>query len=197
MRRLQFVLPVVAPLTIACATALAQTSADDRQQPLSETVTELDRLTVNSQELHESTPPHPKEDRSSGEFLGTIPRFRAATENLRNALGTDNDLRNHIRSLDKLIKPFTDYLKPMKLKPAPVDPADFKEYSRRDLEWETLTTAERIDNNLQRARFFVRDTAQTGMVTIQTMEFFVDMHSDLTRLKWLTAKLTNPRPLTR
>jgi hypothetical protein len=199
MGRLQFFLPVVAPLTFACATALAQDSSTDsnREPLLSDTVKEFDRITANSEEVHESARPRAKEDKSSGDFLVSIPRFREATESLRMALGTDNDPKHHIRTLDKLIKPFTDYLKPMKLRPAPVDPASFKEYSRKDLEWETLTTAERIDNNLQRARSFVRDTAQTGAVTIQTMEFFADMHNDLTRLKWLTNKLTGTRPLTR
>src|SRR5215510_6153119 len=117
MGRLQFVLPVVGPLTIACATALAQSpSIDSNREALLPDVNE-------SEQLHESTRPHPKEDKSSGDFLVTIPRFREATENLRAALDTDDDLKHHIRNLDKLIKPITDYLKPMKLKPAPVDPA--------------------------------------------------------------------------
>jgi len=171
---------------------MAQNPSTDANRDLTllETVKE-------SEELRDTSRPRPKEDKSSGDFLVTIPRFQEATENLRMALGTDNDAKRHIRTLDKLIKPFTDYLKPMKLKPAPVDPASFKEYSRKDLEWETLTTAERIDNNLQRAKFFVSDTAKTGAVTIQTMEFFADMHTDLTRLKWLTNKLTGAPPLTR
>jgi hypothetical protein len=185
-------------LLAAAVACLAQSSNDpNRQVGISDKNSEFDRLMSKPEERNKGGSRRSLLDKESAEFISAIPRFRQATEDLRVAVGTQGALKESVRNLDKLIKPFTDYLKGIKLKPSPVDPADFQNYSREELEWETLTTAERIDNNLQRAKFLVIDSDETGTVSITTIQLLADIHSDLTRLKWLNGKLASSRTATR
>jgi hypothetical protein len=74
---------------------------------------------------------------------------------------------------------------------------EFREFTKKDLELETRTTAERVDNNLQRADHFLKSSHGTGAISLTTMEFFTEIHGDLTRLKWLAAKLAALKPIVR
>ena len=104
-------------------------------------------------------------------------------------MGSEKNLKHSLKNLSKLIKPLMDYFKTLKLKPTAVDPAEFKEYSAKELEWETLTTAERVDNNLQRANLLLRRSDRTNETSITAMEFLRDIDGDLARLRWLAAHL--------
>lgn len=199
MNRLEFAFLAGLFFNGACGAALAQAvNAPSTQPPLSQTVREFDQLLSNSEELHRTaTRGRVRRDPESMEFLNTIPRFRQATENLRLAVGEQDNLKGALRQIGKLTKPFTNYLKAFNLKASPVNKEEFREYSWKELEWETLTTAERVDNNLQRANLLLRETDATETISITTIQLLSDIHSDLARLKWLSGRLASSRPVER
>jgi hypothetical protein len=135
-------------------------------------------------------PPAPK---SILPVLAAIPQFRQATADFRDAVGAQQNMRVPLQSLQKLIKPFAEYFKDLKLKSSAPDIQELKTYSPKELVWETLTTAERVDNNLQIANRLLRESNQTGAVTIKTLQFYAEIDSDLKRLKWLADKVSAQR----
>jgi len=183
----------------ASASALAQQSSagqptDSAKQPtISDTTKEFDVLLANSERLRRSTASQ-QPQKTNAEFLQIIPRFRKATEDFRTTMGTGHDVRTALRDLKKLIGPLADYLDAMKLKPH-VDAQEFKDYTNKDLTWEALTTAERVDNNLQRARLLMRETARSGSVSIATMEFYTSIQTDLARLKSLADRVESSKAI--
>jgi hypothetical protein len=198
MSRSQLLVRVCLALTFGCSAATAQTTGGvDSQENLNKAIEIFDNMAKSSAQLHASTmqPKMPKV--SDNQFLGAIAKFRRATDTFRQAIGTETDLKEPIRNVSKLIEPFTDYFKAMKLTAPAVDPAEFKEFTKKELEWETLTTAERVDNNLQRANHFLKSSRTTGAISVTTMEFFTEIHGDMTRLKWLAAKLAGHKPIVR
>jgi hypothetical protein len=184
-------------LAFGCSAAAAQTTTDvDSQANLNRAVEIFDNMAKSSAQLHASSV-QPKMPKSDSQFLGAIPKFRRATDVFRQAISTETDLKEPIRNVNKLIDPFTDYFKAMKLTTPAVDSAQFKDYTQKELTWETLTTAERVDNNLQRANHFLKSSRGTGTISLTTMEFFTEIHEDLTRLKWLATKLSAYKPIVR
>ena len=192
MTRLPVVFALSLALILPSGNALAQTTAEDRAAMAAATKI-FDDMARSSGQLHASTS-QTKTPKSDSTFRQTIPMFRKATDNFRQAISGDTDLKEPVRSVNKLIDPLTDYLKAIKLKPTGVDPGEFKDFTHKDLAWETLTTAERVDNNLQISDILLRRIRESGATSIQAMEFFTTIHSDLTRLKWLSAKLASSKP---
>jgi hypothetical protein len=174
----------------------AQTTTDTPGQPsMSETVKEFDRMQSLSQQLHDSTTIL-GQGKSIMPVLVAIPQFRKATENLRNAVGARTDVRDAVRDIEKLFKPIDDYFEDLKMKPAPLNTTDFRDYSANEIVWETLTTAERIDNNLQVSLRLLRESERSGAISIQSMLFFGEIQKDIVRFKWLAGKAGTIRRLT-
>ena len=148
-----------------------------------------------SQQLHESTI-FSDQKKSIAPVLGAITQFRKATEEFRDAVGSKTDVRDVVRNIEKLMKPFDEYFVDMKLKAPPLDITDFKDYSSNDMIWEALTTAERIDNNLQISLRLLRDAERSGAITIQAMKFMNGIQSDMIRFRWLAGKVGTIRRLT-
>jgi hypothetical protein len=178
--------------------AFAQSTTSSSSTPtrtMENTVQDFDRMQALSEQLHESTIFSDRK-KSIAPVLGAITQFRKATGEFRDAVGAKTDVRDVVRDIEKLMKPFDDYFEDMKLKAPPLDIADFKDYSSNDIIWEALTTAERIDNNLQRSLFILRDAERSGAITIQAMQFMNGIQSDMIRFKWLAAKVDTIRRLT-
>ena len=149
----------------------------------------FDAMQRNSAELHRSTLRRDPVPVSVGPFRMTVPKFREATESFRAAISSEKDLKNSVRDVTRSVKPVEDYFNTLKLKPKPVDRSEFKDYSQKELNWETLSTAERIDNSLQEADILLQRISKTGATSIQVIEFFMGIHSDIARFKWLAEKV--------
>ena len=191
LAKLMFVASILT--AVWCAPAYTQTPAEPtslpRQPSISQTVSEFDTLMANSDQLRRSTMAPRVPSKSIAPVLVAIPEFRKATEDLREAVSAKKNVRDPLRHIEKLIKPFTEHFKDMKPKPSPFDSEEFKTFTQKDFVWETLTTAERVDNNLQIANLLLRDSQRSSAVTIKTMQFYGEIYSDLERLKWLAGKV--------
>lgn len=180
-------------IAVWCAPAYAQSNTNPDQPSMAETSKEFDRLLRVSDQLHRSTLSAPRASTSISPVLRAIPEFRKATADLREAVGNSQGMRAPLQSIEKLIKPFTEYFKELNLKSPVPDIQELKTYSPKDLVWETLTTAERVDNNLQIANRLLRESNQSGAVTVKTLQFYGEIDSDLKRLKWLAGKVAAQR----
>jgi hypothetical protein len=123
-------------------------------------------------------------------FYETVPKFRTATADYRDAVGVGPDVSKSLKAIEKLIDPLREYFNSVNAKNQPVDFSEFNGLSSKDLMWETLTTAENIDNNLQIARKVVQQSERDGVMNIKVIQFFIDIQDDLTRLRFLTSKVT-------
>jgi hypothetical protein len=126
-------------------------------------------------------------------FLATVPEFREATAQFRDALGFALDTRKPIKVLEKLIGPLRDYFSGLKMKRDPVNLSEYKDLSATNLAWETLTTAERVDNSLQMASLIIEQSQRDGSIHIKSLEFFGEIHDDLNRLRWLADRMSEIR----
>lgn len=127
--------------------------------------------------------------------LVAIPEVRKLTEVLRSAVGDNADLREPVKRIEKLFKPFDDYFDDLKLKAGPVNTSEIKEYSGKEVVWETLTTAERIDNNLQVALKLLRESERSGAISIQGMIFLTNIQKDMTVFRSLADRISTIRRL--
>jgi hypothetical protein len=196
MRKIRLMLFVSTAMAVQCLSGHSQSTTNTQPSPqpsMSDTVKEFDRLLSNSDQIHRSTLRSPKAPKSVGPVLNAIPQFRKATAELREAVGTQQNVRAPLQTLGKLIKPFSDYFKDLNLKLIPPDVQELKGFSQKDLLWETLTTAERVDNNLQVANKLIRDSNNSGAISIKTMQFYVGIDTDLKRLRLLADRVETRR----
>ena len=191
IRQVRFLLILTAVMTPCLA--YGQTSNTETTPSMTETVREFDRLLSNSDQLHRSTLPRAKAPISVAPVLAAIPQFRQATADFREAVGSQKSVRAPLQSIEKLIKPFTEYFKDLDLKSTTPDIQELKSYSQKDLLWETLTTAERVDNNLQVAGRLILDTNRSGTISIKTMQFYLEIDADLKRLRLLADRVETRR----
>jgi len=161
---------------------------------MEETVRTFDQMQSNSRQLHDSTLIR-RPGKSILPVLLAIPEFRKATATLRDAVGAKADLREPVRSIGKLLKPFDDYFDDLKMKVPPVNDAEFKDLTGNDFIWESLTTAERIDNNLQLSLLLLSESERSGAMSIKTMQFLNEIQSDMTRFRWLAERVSSLRRL--
>jgi len=115
-------------------------------------------------------------------FRVAIPKFRAATDDLRWALGLDSKLEKPLKEIGSQTEVLLNYLESVKLKSPRLDTSEFKDYSQAELAWETLNSAERISAYLD----FAVQAEQLPVVTPNTLEFMYKLNGELLRLKWLT-----------
>jgi hypothetical protein len=193
MRKIRLILALNVAAAVWCGPAHGQTNSSTQpatpQPSMADTVREFDRMLANSDQLHRSTLPTSKAPKSVAPVLSAIPQFRKATAELREAVGAQQNVRLPLQSLGKLIKPFSEYFKELNLKPRAPDVQELKGYTQKDLLWETLTTAERVDNNLQIANKLIRESNNSGAISIKAMQFYLEIDTDLKRLKLLADKV--------
>lgn len=123
------------------------------------------------------------------EFASAVPAFRKAVSELKDAVGDGLSLQKPLKDIDKLIRTFHSYFKTTHLQGVPPDKAEFNDFSQKNLASETVTSAERIDTKLHQAAALIQASNRTNAITVQTMLFLRDLHSDLLRLDVLMKKL--------
>ena len=137
----------------------------------------------------------PEPSQSTGalraEFVRTLDNFREAISDYGNALSQDEPLEKKVKEVQKHIGSLENYLKLNDVKTPQFDQAEFDDFSTRELKWETLTTAERTDNDLRLVLRVMDKAERDNMVTIQALQFFREVQGDLRRLKWLTSKVAD------
>jgi hypothetical protein len=123
------------------------------------------------------------------EFIKTLEEFREAITQYREAMDRDEGLDKRAKEIQKHIGDLMDYLKDANVKAEEFDESEFADFSLKELAWETLTTAERTDNDLRLVLRVLDAAARENAITIQALQFFRVVQGDLQRLKWLTSKV--------
>jgi hypothetical protein len=186
-------------LTVFTAFALiAQTPATfsetTPQQSTEQTMRDFERMQATNRQLQES-PWIQRPANSILPVLVAIPEFRKATTAFRDAVGANADLREPIREFQKLFKPFDEYFDDLKMRVPQLNEADFKDFSGNDFIWESLTTAERIDNNLQVSLLLLRESERSGSISIKTLQLMKQIQNDMVRFRWLADRASSLRRL--
>jgi hypothetical protein len=122
-------------------------------------------------------------------FQMAIPKFRDATNQYREVMGLDHNLRKPLQTMRTQIDVMLQTLKSSRLKHAGPDTSAFKTYSKTELEWEALTSAEQTAASLDRVATFLTQE----VVSVKTQEFLYEFLGQLLRLRWLTTHV-DPAP---
>ena len=123
------------------------------------------------------------------DFVAAVPDFRDAVTRYRDAMGTEQPFKNAIKDLNRFVDRFKVYFKQTHIDAMPLDKTEFKDFSRKDLIWETLTSAERIDGNLRLAAIQIQAATKTNTLSLESMVLMRDLATDLQRLEFLLSKL--------
>lgn len=123
------------------------------------------------------------------EFVKTLEEFRQSITQYREALDQEQGLDKRAKEIQKHIGDLMDFLKEADVKDGEFDKSEFADFSPKELAWETLTTAERTDNDLRLVLRLLDMAARENVITIQAIQFFRVVQTDLQRLKWLTSKV--------
>ena len=158
-----------------------------RQQQADETRRAFDRMA--EQRRQSSRMRAGSGSSESQKFNQAVQLFREATSQYREGIGLIPDIAKPVRNIEKLIDPLKSYFNRIKVKGTTVDRSEFSNLSQKELAWETLTLAETIDNNLQVARGILSKSEREGVVDIKSLLLFDDIQNDLTRLRYLIAKV--------
>jgi hypothetical protein len=121
-------------------------------------------------------------------FIVQVPKFRQAVEAYRNAMGV-GPTQKPLKQIDRFVETFTDYFEQTKVDGAEPDPTEFVDFTPKELLWETLTTAERVDMKLRQAVLLVNDAITSNVINIKAMLFLRGLHGELRRLQLLISKV--------
>jgi len=123
------------------------------------------------------------------EFMQAVPQFRQAVTTYRDAIGAEGALKESVKGLDRFVDLFKEYFKVTHVDLPAIDKTEFSTFSKKDLVWETLTTAERIDADLRLAVKHLEEANSTNTLSIETVIFMRDLHGDVLRLEMLLSKV--------
>jgi hypothetical protein len=123
------------------------------------------------------------------EFMAAVPQFRRAVTSYREALSLNGSLKDSLKELDRFVDLFKEYFKTTHVDLPVMDKTEFNGFSKKDLAWETLTTAERVDGDLRLAARQLQEANTTNTLSIETVVFMRDLHGDVLRLETLLSKV--------
>jgi hypothetical protein len=123
------------------------------------------------------------------DFITRVPKFRQAVEDYRIAMGFEDSTRKPLKEIDKFVDVFKDYFRQTSVDGEAPDPAEFQDFTTKELLWETLTSAERIDTRLRQAALLIQQASVSNVINIKAMLFLRGVHSELLRLHLLISKL--------
>jgi hypothetical protein len=123
------------------------------------------------------------------DFITRVPKFRQAVENYRMAMGFEGSTQKPLKEIDKLVNAFKNYFRQTSVDSEAADPAEFQDFTPKELLWETLTSAERIDTKLRQAALLIQQSSASNVINIKAMLFLRSLHSELLRLHLLISKL--------
>ena len=121
-------------------------------------------------------------------FISRVPQFRTAVEHYRTSIGLEQTAKS-LKEMDRLVDAFNTYFEQTRVDAPAVDVSEFRDFSRKELLWETLTTAERVDNKLRKAALLVYDAQVSNITTVPSMLFLRNLHGELRRLDLLISKV--------
>ena len=117
------------------------------------------------------------------QFRMAIPKFRAATDDFRWVVSMQGKVDKQAKVIGAQTDVMLKYLSSEKVNHPKPNPAEFKDYSPSELQWETLNSAERIGAYLD----FAVAAEREETVSQKTLQFLYTLDGELLRLKWLTA----------
>jgi hypothetical protein len=117
------------------------------------------------------------------EFRMAIPKFRTATVEFSWALSMESKLDKPLKNIEAQTDVLLRYFITAKFKHPRPDALEFKDFSRAELAWETLNSAERIGSYLDLAVAIERQE----FAAPKMLEFMYKLDGELLRLKWLTS----------
>jgi hypothetical protein len=123
------------------------------------------------------------------EFMLAVPQFRRAVTTYREAISLTGSLKESVKGLDRFVDLFKEYFKATHVDLPAVDKTEFNSFSKKELIWETLTTAERVDGDLRLAIRQMQEANTTNTLSIETVVFMRDLHGDILRLEMLLSKV--------
>jgi hypothetical protein len=123
------------------------------------------------------------------EFINAVPQFRRAVASYREAISLNSSLKDPLKTIERYVSLFKTYFKSTRVDAPVVDKGEFNTFSRKDLLWESLTAAERMDTQLRLAMFQMQEAITTETVSIDTVLFMRDLHGDLLRFDLLLSKV--------
>jgi hypothetical protein len=123
------------------------------------------------------------------EFMGAVPQFRKAVTAYREAMNLEGARKESLKDLDRFVDLFKEYFKATRVDLPTLDKAEFSGFSKKDLMWETLTTAERVDGDLRLAMKHLQEANATNTLSIEAVVFMRDLHGDVLRLEMLLSKV--------
>jgi len=119
------------------------------------------------------------------QFRGALTVFRTATGQLSEALGSKAKLKDPARQISKSTAVFLDFIKRTSKEPSRFDPSEFKDFTRTELGWEALTSAERLVPHLAAVML----TESEATVDIRFLASLSKIQAELLRLQWMTQRL--------
>jgi hypothetical protein len=123
------------------------------------------------------------------EFMLAVPRFRQAVTTYRDAIGLEGSLKESLKGIDRFVDLFKEYFKATHVDLPVLDKTEFNSFSKKELVWETLTAAERVDGDLRLALKQLQEANATNTLSIETVIFMRDLHGDVLRLEMLLSKV--------
>jgi hypothetical protein len=138
-------------------------------------------------------PAGPSYSESRREFQTALSSFRESITKYREALGFEVPTDKLIKDVEKPTGALMDFIESAGVKTPKIDFSEFSDLSIKEIEWETLTTAERADNNLRIVGTVLDQSQRENSITIQALEFMREVQGDLVRLRWLIDRMEDLR----
>jgi hypothetical protein len=123
------------------------------------------------------------------DFMSAVPQFRGAVATYREAVSLNTSLKDPVKAIERYVDLFKNYFKTTRVDAPLVDKATFKSFSQKELVWEALTIAERMDAQLRLAVRQMQEASVTDTVSIETVLFMRELHGDLLRLDLLLSRV--------
>jgi len=111
--------------------------------------------------------------------------LNSATEELAPALASSAAVKTKARRISRSIEILLDFIEGSNKDKAKFDPSELKQFTRRELEWELLTSAELIRTDV--ALFLLRDSQSA--LDVNYLLSLGKLKAELLRLQWIARQL--------
>jgi hypothetical protein len=111
--------------------------------------------------------------------------YQAAREELSAAVSFKARLKEPAKKIEKSANAFLDFIKRRHEKRQRFEPKEFKDFTASELNWEALTTVERLAPQLAA----VIQSQNAASVEVEFLLSLAKLETELLRLKWMLGKL--------
>ncbi len=119
------------------------------------------------------------------DFAQNLPKFAESISALEEALSSRSNVEKPAKAIDKQLAAFVRYVKFLNAQHPSFDASAFRGYSIEELQWEMLTSAEKLNPQLQK----VIEAEFSDVIDRRYWDFLYQLESDLLRLKWLASRV--------